>query len=213
MNFNTFGKKESLAEDLKLPDDRESERGLELTKTGISPLVLDNPIFRDVILEKLYQFKKEDSKNLKDAHIFGVVYPYIPKILEAILKAISDRRKTLGDEKERYLDFEDLNLDIVPGHELVCREFFTSIKNLDEENPEIELVLNIRKRIESTSSFGELYEVLNTLQEIPSSQRIYSCDEIISIINKVRNKELGIKKIPRTYGLREKVEELLKLEN
>lgn len=63
--------------------------------------------------------------------------------------------------------------------------------------------------IKRVSNFSELYEALDRVCPLKGSQGVYSSDELIDIINRVREKELPIEYVTRTYGLREKVSELL----
>lgn len=64
-------------------------------------------------------------------------------------------------------------------------------------------------QIRESRTFDELYDTLDSLGRIHGSQGVYSADEIIGIVEKVRSGELTIDYVTRTYGLRDKVSELL----
>lgn len=70
-----------------------------------------------------------------------------------------------------------------------------------------------RVGIQDAGSFDELFDLLETLAEmeggIHGTQKTYSPQELRKQIDRVRNGHRSINSITRSYGIRDKVEELL----
>ena len=211
MNFNPFsGKKEKLE---TLPKDKlELEKEGGLVEGGISPAIFTQPFFRDVILEQLYKIRKEDPEfdPTKKTVVYKVDF-FKEEILEKTLRVMEQRRK---DKSDAPIIFDDLAISIPLEDKIRCQKYFNSIKNFDGlEWEEVELVKEITDRIDQTNNFEELYGIIDSLEEIPGPNGNYSSEKVKKEIEKLRNHEDGsrIKKIPRIYGLRKKVQELLNL--
>lgn len=70
---------------------------------------------------------------------------------------------------------------------------------------------NLETSIENVQSFDDLFLILESVSEFPGSSKVYSREEIISVVNEAR--ETGdISRAPRTLGLRKKLGELLESE-
>lgn len=67
-----------------------------------------------------------------------------------------------------------------------------------------------RELIQLATDFETLYAAIRKIDVVRGSEKDYSAERLIADINEIRqgNKEIG--HITRTYGLRDKVEELLK---
>lgn len=73
-----------------------------------------------------------------------------------------------------------------------------------------EIENRFRGNILECASFGDLYDVLNTVGDIQGSQKVYSPSDLKLKIEQVRHGHRDISYITSTFGLRTKVEELLK---
>lgn len=69
------------------------------------------------------------------------------------------------------------------------------------------------QRIASVRTFDELRSILYLLKSIPGSQKMYSGVELVDLIDKVRDGDMVIGDVPHTWGLRDKVTDLLVEEN
>ena len=58
-------------------------------------------------------------------------------------------------------------------------------------------------------SFDDLYIVLNEVEKVESPNGYFSAGELIKRINGVQEGKIQINRVTRTYGLRDKVSELL----
>lgn len=68
------------------------------------------------------------------------------------------------------------------------------------------------KLISSASNFKELFKALEKIGEVSGKSGTYPSNELIKIINHVKNQDLLLNAVTRGLGLREKVEELLETE-
>jgi hypothetical protein len=64
-------------------------------------------------------------------------------------------------------------------------------------------------RINSVTSFAQLADALDVVSPVKGSQGLYSADELLDIVNRVRAGSLEITYVTSTFGLRQKVAELL----
>jgi hypothetical protein len=78
-------------------------------------------------------------------------------------------------------------------------------------NNEVKEEMDPMIQIESASSFEELESVLDSIGPIKGSQEVYSADQLIDIIRRVREGSLHINNVTSTHGLRIKVSSLLEL--
>lgn len=85
------------------------------------------------------------------------------------------------------------------------------IKELQKLNKEVDQE-ELKKSISEAKSFEDLIKTIERFGGIEGSQEFYDAKSLENIINKVRNKELGITFITKTGGLRQKVDDLLALE-
>lgn len=69
------------------------------------------------------------------------------------------------------------------------------------------------QRITSASSIDELKSILYILKRVRGTQKIYTGEELVDIIDKVRSGNLDIEYLPRLYGLRDTVARLLATKN
>ena len=67
-----------------------------------------------------------------------------------------------------------------------------------------------KKLISSASNFDELFAILRRIGEVSGKSGTYPSNDLINIINNVRNQDLSLNAVTRGLGLREKVEQLLK---
>ena len=86
---------------------------------------------------------------------------------------------------------------------------FHGLQDVDAAGEAIENFEEAERLISSAATFEELFEALKTIGEVRGSEQTYSPKDLIVIINHVRNQELTPRSITRTYGLREKVIQLL----
>ena len=66
------------------------------------------------------------------------------------------------------------------------------------------------KLISSASDFDELFAILRRIGEVSGKSKTYSSNDLITIINNVRNHDFPLNTVTRGLGLRAKVEELIK---
>ena len=67
-----------------------------------------------------------------------------------------------------------------------------------------------KKLISSASDFDELFAILRRIGEVSGKSKTYSSNDLITIINNVRNHDFPLNTVTRGLGLRAKVEELIK---
>ena len=85
-------------------------------------------------------------------------------------------------------------------------------------NPELEQELNnfeeneAKKEIASAENFDQLFNTIRQIGEIKGTSQTYPANDLITIINDVRNMNLELRSVTRTLELRKKVEQLLKTE-
>ncbi len=69
--------------------------------------------------------------------------------------------------------------------------------------------LSQEERIQSATSFAELYEQLRTMRALRGSDGfVYHAEELIALIDEVRQGRKSVDYVTRTAGLRDKVKEL-----
>lgn len=66
--------------------------------------------------------------------------------------------------------------------------------------------------VRQVDSFANLYNLIQKFDVIVGSSEVFSADKLKMIIEKVRQGDLGIEYVTRTYGLRDKVQELINKE-
>lgn len=66
-----------------------------------------------------------------------------------------------------------------------------------------------RELIRAAVDFETLYETIRQVRTIRGTGREYSAEKLIGYIEEVRKGDMDINYITRTYGLRDKVQELL----
>ena len=67
---------------------------------------------------------------------------------------------------------------------------------------------NIRIGFENATNFDELYDMIRAKGEIEGTQKIYSADEVIKVIERVRHGHRDITFVTRSYGLHDTVKRL-----
>ncbi len=136
------------------------------------------------------------SKNEEKIEKKGWLYRLPPSTMVKVKRSdgrIEDDWFIVGEEKDK--------LKLVKSDGVSAKT--ATPEQLDSLNPPIEKV----------NSWDTLNFALNQLPDtIKGSHQVYSKEKLFAIIEKVRQNELTIEKITRTYGLREKVEELLQLD-
>ena len=70
----------------------------------------------------------------------------------------------------------------------------------------------IKLRVAEIRNFDELYSLIRQVDIIPDDSRTWTCVEIISIIEEFRRGKTKIDNVTKTFGLRDKVAELKKME-
>lgn len=70
-----------------------------------------------------------------------------------------------------------------------------------------------KKQIKDARTMEELFSIIDSLDGVQGSQENFSSEQLKDIIQKVQNEELNTSYITRSYGLRDKVEELLNKES
>lgn len=78
-------------------------------------------------------------------------------------------------------------------------------KDQNENNPEMN---RISKKIAAAKSFPELYKVLQEIGSLQGSRKLYSAQDLIQVIERLRNEQAIFREITKTAGLRDKVQEL-----
>ena len=102
----------------------------------------------------------------------------------------------------------EMSLDAIPekaGLREKVKELMENTVGGEEKKENKNTDLENEKKIKDSKNFGELFYALNDAGNIKGSEKSYSGEELISIINKVRSGELDIDYVTRTHGLREKV--------
>ncbi len=66
-----------------------------------------------------------------------------------------------------------------------------------------------RKLIKFSDNFENLYKIIRRIGIIPGTAKDYPSEKLVADINEVRRGEKDLGFITRTYGLRDKVKELL----
>ncbi|MEN9921655.1 MAG: hypothetical protein RLZZ517_633 [Candidatus Parcubacteria bacterium] len=74
---------------------------------------------------------------------------------------------------------------------------------------ESQKVENIQDYIKNTKTLEELYGILNSTEDILGTQGSYTGTELIQIIEAIKSKELPLESLTKTFGLRDKVYEIL----
>ena len=63
--------------------------------------------------------------------------------------------------------------------------------------------------LERAESFDSLYEAIRSIGEVEGTQKTYSSEEVIKVIERVRHGHRSIDFVTRSYGIRDAVERLL----
>lgn len=66
-----------------------------------------------------------------------------------------------------------------------------------------------RELIQSASDFETLYETIRQMGVIRGTAKEYEAEKLIGYIDRVRSGDMDLSYITRTYGLRDKIQELL----
>lgn len=82
-------------------------------------------------------------------------------------------------------------------------------KNIKQEISPENNESDLESRIDAVSTIDELKELIEEIGEIRGSSKVYSAEDLITLIDEVVNGEAGFSSITRTGGLREKVAELV----
>lgn len=91
--------------------------------------------------------------------------------------------------------------------EMMPRESVSN-PDINFETMEMEAESEHELQILSCENFEGLYKALKEIGEIKGA-KTFTSEELIDIIEKIRNNEADVIDITRTYGLRSKVKELL----
>ena len=113
--------------------------------------------------------------------------------------------------KGDYVDMYEKYLSKVP----VIREYINFALNQQKENPKGEAStqeIQIKQMIHSAQDFPELFIALRKIKGLQGTTEYYEAGDLISLINQVKNGEKDITYITRAGGLRNRVAELIKIE-
>ncbi len=80
-----------------------------------------------------------------------------------------------------------------------------------EGEPIIDTLSEREDLIKSANSFEDLYQVLRQIGDIRGTAKTYTAERLVEKIEMVRKGEATPLDITRTYGIRDKVQELLAL--
>ena len=198
-----FSKKDNESSGKKekpVPQPKSKKENISPAETGVNEKDQKGIFENEVEVEKL-------EKEIKKAESF-----------EALIKIIQGIEAAQGSPKwvsknsllgRMYLvQAGEMSLDAIPekaGLREKVKEFMEKTVSGEEKKENRNIDLENEKKIKDSKNFGELFYVLNDIGNVKGSEKSYSGEELISIINKVRSNELDINYVTRTHGLREKV--------
>ncbi|PLX26544.1 hypothetical protein C0583_07005 [Candidatus Parcubacteria bacterium] len=119
------------------------------------------------------------------------------------------------EELEKFLKFRNSSLDARHSNDAkIIKEKEAEIKKLKNElGLDVQEEMNKKKElIANSKNFEDLYKTLEHIKSIEGSKEAFSSDRLITIIEKIRHKQLPLNNITRNLELRNKVTELIKNE-
>jgi hypothetical protein len=93
--------------------------------------------------------------------------------------------------------------------EQLKRQYIEEEENLNLENKDSSHEIDMTNIINNAHSLDELFDILENVKEINGSNQTLSSEELISQIEAVQHKQADLETITKTFGLRDKVLELL----
>jgi hypothetical protein len=127
-------------------------------------------------------------------------------------KGRTDQTGGYGNEKMRNGSYVDMYENYLKKFQIIQDYLKASTAHQPEIRPIPISQIEPRGTICGAQSFAELYQAIEQAGGLQGSQQFYQPAELIDIIERVRKGKLDISYIPRTYGVRRRVEDIVRIE-